>query len=189
MKRWIAFIAVGTVLLASCGSETTAQESAPSTPTEVQLLTWVSNPPMEPLEVINGDMCDVSNISQRGDAFRCYTESEIFDPCFVSEGGAVCPTDPFSNSYTLIVISGDAGMMDEPTAEGDPWGIVLSDGAQCTFLSGATEVRGDLRWNYACSNDLMLWGSVDDTTAQWTIDSSSDLETPLERVTIAKVIY
>lgn len=134
------------------------------------------------------DGCGESVLSDREDAVRCYGEKYIYDPCFVSDGGAVCPDSPWGDIYTWVEVEGDGPVGISVRASGDPWGIELLDGTRCQLLGGATTSRKGLRYNYDCDSGILLWGSPD-KRGVWGINASDGLRSPLYRVQIRKAVY
>lgn len=99
--------------------------------------------------------------SMRPDAFRCMLDDYIYDPCFLNNGGGfvVCPTNPY-NSFKYFNASfdntSDSILDNRYTPEQYmkkihyPWYIKLYDGSECSFLTGATMLIGNMRMDYGC---------------------------------------
>ena len=129
----------------------------------------VSNP-----RTARGSCFTTSNVTLRSDAYRCTAGNTIFDPCFfVNQTQVLCPTDgPWADSGLLLNLSGplpsSAGGSDQGT-KAPPWAIQLADGTRCLAVSGATNEIAGQRLGYFCKGGDGLYGSVQRSTAAWTI--------------------
>jgi hypothetical protein len=50
-----------------------------------------------------------------------------------------------------------------------PWMLQLTNGTNCGFLTGATNVVAGQRLNYSCGDGSSLYGQPDRSAGQWTI--------------------
>lgn len=111
----------------------------------------------------------------RSDAWRCMSDNQILDPCFlqVMGDGAVlaCLQAPWNLDVTRITLAapvpyGDAGF-DLGTAA--PWAMELANGEQCTALTGATFGLVGLRANYGCTDGAVIFGEPDRSDDLWRV--------------------
>ena len=72
---------------------------------------------------------------------------------------------------------------DAPT-QGDAWGLRLTSGDTCVFVTGATDVVAGERLNYACAKDGWIIGAPDRSTVTWTAQS---VEWPKTHVTLVRL--
>lgn len=96
--------------------------------------------------------------SNRRDAYRCVAENTISDPCFTlpnSDSIVSCPEDPHDQAYYNVEGSLPREELGTSTSsrDGYPWYVVLSDGSECRFITGATALIGDMRLDYGCDGD------------------------------------
>ncbi len=112
----------------------------------------------------------------RADAWRCMVGNEIRDPCYAPATNArvvYCPSSATLKSLLAITLTkplplnesnhGGANSVANPTM------IVLSGGASCWFLTGASEAIHGMRANYGCSDGRVLVGDVDRSAPRWRI--------------------
>lgn len=108
-------------------------------------------------KTIGGDCWENSPMVNRVDAYRCNSENQISDPCFVlpNEKLLICGVD---------IATGKGGFLLQPTKEpptGALWSnnipgwamqVQLASGEICSFTGGATlDIKGG-RLNYLCGN-------------------------------------
>jgi hypothetical protein len=127
---------------------------------------------------VSGSCWIHSLTSGRADAWRCFSsQSEIFDPCMAAPSGTAvaCPEAPFSNRVVVLQLMKrlDAvheqqlsGKLADLRLKGEPWGLQLTGGAICQFVSGATGMIAGMRLNYACRNGWVI-GLPDRSSATW----------------------
>lgn len=128
---------------------------------------------------VDGSCWIHSLASDRPDAWRCMERNEIYDPCFSgssSGDNVACPEGPFATSIVVIRLkkpldpAGElklAGGLSGLRLRAAPWGLRLTSGATCQFVSGATDVIDGMRLNYACTNGSWIVGTPDRSTAIW----------------------
>jgi hypothetical protein len=116
--------------------------------------------------------------SEVGQAYRCFTDHYVFDPCYAvadpvtGEGtGVVCPTSPFSNDLAEITPATGLSLL-EPEQFDAPYGIVLAGGARCTEAQGAHDAATDGRIiDYYCDdNHTVVLRGLHEDTPLWTAD-------------------
>ena len=140
--------------------------------------------------------CQASNlVSRNTDARRCFTDtSEVLDPCYVSPaqrpGVAVCISDPTTAEATELSVASDAGPPVEQNGfAGDPWFIELETGQTCQLLGGATTELHGLRLNFACDDEVYLYGSPDRSQPVWRIRRQDPGDPELRMVPMRKAWY
>lgn len=123
---------------------------------------------------VSGYCWERSVAANRPDAYRCFHESTILDPCISNpyEGAlskqVVCPY-PGTQSVTLISLT--KPLPSSPLKYKGapyPWLIILTDGDRCTIFNGASILSAGLPEDYLCSNGG-LYGNVDRSSQLWTI--------------------
>ncbi|MGH2990710.1 MAG: hypothetical protein ACRDMA_12790 [Solirubrobacterales bacterium] len=135
-----------------------------------------------------------SPIAPRSDAWRCFADqgetTGPFDPCFGQLGAeaVICLLAPWEPEGVRIELTRPLPVK-RPVNEGnqDPWAIELVGGQRCEFVPGAG-VQVANRWlNYSCDDGSDLLGSVERNRPFWSILSSQESKTSLEReqITIA----
>ena len=120
-----------------------------------------------------------SQIPREG-VYRCITGHLLRDPCYLDpsvdpNGGSpvvICPAAPWRTGVVRIVLDGPLPP-DEPLGFGPrPWALELAGGARCLFGTGASNVVGGYRLNYACSQHRFLFGSPRTSSPTWRIRES-----------------
>jgi hypothetical protein len=116
--------------------------------------------------------------AERSDAWRCMTGNSIYDPCYASKvasGAVYCPD--YTNQRRLLAIRltkplplGEANPHPVSTAT-YPTTIVLTNGATCAFLTGASNVVAGKRNNYGCTDGRQLLGEPNRSAQPWRIDA------------------
>ncbi len=72
---------------------------------------------------------------------------------------------------------------------GQPWGLRLVDGEECTFMTGATDVVAGMRLNYACTKGWGI-GVPDRTKAVWQISYIVSLQNrTLRKMGVAEAAF
>ena len=135
--------------------------------------------------------------TDRPDAWRCFVGDDILDPCFAPSAHSetvACAKSPFSKSVVLLSLQEPLARDDNPTTKwlqpkGMPWGLRLSDGGTCVFVTGATDVVAGDRLNYACTTTGWIIGAPDRSRAQWTARSVPWPNKRITRVSIATAIF
>lgn len=129
-----------------------------------------------------------SGATQRGDAFRCSRDNEIFDPCFASpdRSKVACPR----SSITDVTVMELTEPLKQPVTdrEGQPWLLNLEDGQDCGAITGAgplAHVSGMEPNGYGCTLGFG-YGSVNSNGPVWTIQMASDEKGKLVTERIAK---
>lgn len=138
-----------------------------------------------------------SLVSDRSDAWRCFEGNDILDPCFAHAPPTrtvACAQSPFSHRIVLLSLKKPLSDSQNATTrwlqpKGEPWGLRLSNGDTCVFVTGATDVVAGERLNYACAKDGWIIGAPDRSTAQWTARSVDYPKKAITRVHIATVVF
>jgi len=141
--------------------------------------------------------CIYSIIANRTDAFRCFVDSTVRDPCFINpiivdENIVYCMNDPESKGGIFRIEEIEVSIKDfieEPNSR--PWFVVLEGGSRCVFVTGATYTAANKRYNYSCSDEKGLYGSIDKSLEGylWSIGCSNGKDTHLEQCRIKEVWY
>lgn len=166
-----------------------AAATSPESPaTETVVTTWDSGVEVSATVTMGeADSCQQSLISERPDAYRCFSGDLVRDPCFASAQGAVCPAAPWARQAVLLQIEGDPAHVDQLIAQGLPWGIELADGQRCMLLGGATDLFDDLRANYGCDRGT-VYGEPSEDFA-WTVSYRPDGADRLTTVAVTRAWY
>lgn len=144
-------------------------------------------------ERLSGSCWIGSLASPRSDAWRCSSTtnaadgSNLFDPCYQGIVDAVVCANPFSHHAILLQLTKplplQMGNKHPDTERRSVW-VRLPDGTGCSFITGATNLIGDLRLNYGCAKGgryTALYGMPNTSQPLWTIwalpQSSKDLVT------------
>lgn len=114
---------------------------------------------VEMLSVRDNAKCWGSLASSRPDAYRCIVDHEILDPCFYQSTVKYvdCPRSPTVHQI-LTVAALETNKIDvakEPNT-GQPWYIVLTNGAACNYYTGATDTIANGRIDYGCNDGEYL---------------------------------
>jgi hypothetical protein len=115
--------------------------------------------------------------TRRRDAWRCFKGNYILDPCFSSSsapGVVLCPNMGVIGGIELHLtrpLPRQAANTGRPSLSNHPWGIQLSSGRNCVFLTGATTLVAGQRLNYGCAGPGPdgLWGLPRRRAQPWTI--------------------
>ncbi|GCE30698.1 hypothetical protein KDA_61820 [Dictyobacter alpinus] len=123
-------------------------------------------------DVSAGDCWVTSLAAPRNDAWRCMVDSVIYDPCFSSPAQkdfVLCDASPAGNTNGIKVkLTSPLPASTAENGDGKPWVLHLSNGAYCTFMTGATSLVGDERVNYACTDNALIPGFPKEGTV-WTV--------------------
>lgn len=138
-----------------------------------------------------------------GTAYRCFTATDRFDPCFPAAGGLVlyCLADPRSHSVDEVHVPSPVGPLDPPPLEAvggpQPWAVVLSTGEVCGLIQGAAPLFGAQLARWGCgtgTSTRYLLTPLDRGARTWTgriVDAQPDTATlpPTTTVTLAQALY
>ncbi len=129
-------------------------------------------------------------VNGRDDAWRCTTEQpaadgrNLFDPCFATDpGDVVCNANPaIDDAGVLLRLTAPL-----PDAAATPppqprvyWLVVLADGTECRFDTGATGGVDGAHANYRCADGSWLFGDV--------VDAAGDGVLQAHRGTAAELV-
>jgi len=145
------------------------------------------------------------------EAHRCFSNRNIYDPCFPPPGGGevssplLCSISPWTHQLVLFRVR--KWMVDQPktlkiltfpanseaiyryvrrgflnTRENLPWALDLGNGLHCIFATGATGLIRGLRQNYLCTHEDFL-------KAGWWKHAGWVIGTPDRRHALWRVIY
>ena len=205
--------AVAVAVLAGCGSEAAGRPAAapaasPSkTPHGTVLVDQApvdaQGRPRAGLTVVSGgtaQSCSAGSDSA-GQAYRCFTRSGIYDPCWLDNADAaqasvLCQEQPWDTHITRLTVStGGLGPFPGPAQPIDrsfPWGVRLADGEHCIAVQGAHDSYRGTPVDYACGSHYrhVLLRTLDRSSPRWSYQSAYSSGTgyrpgPLEYVTTA----
>jgi len=189
----LAFVVALVCGLAGCSSG----KSVSSRSIVTQVLTFhpfVSTGPAPGITIglkTTGDCIGSIADGGRPDTYRCFLNNtepghgNIIDPCFKSPNGetyVLCFQSPWDHSALEVQPTSEA--TGNPLASDDPWALKLTNGRECTYVTGATLLIGKMRLNYGCTNGAQLWGNPDHSKSLWTIDYQANGSKSLVRVGI-----
>lgn len=148
-------------------------------------------------EKASGSCWTHSLVTDRADAWRCFEGNDILDPCFARAPRSLtvaCAQSPFSNRIVLLSLK--KPLIDSENAttrwlqpKGEPWGLRLTSGDTCVFVTGATDAVGGERLNYACRKTGWIIGVADHSAPIWTARSVDWPKKHITQVRIAKAIF
>jgi hypothetical protein len=131
----------------------------------------------------------------RPDAWRCFTSSLIYDPCFqpprVSEV-VVCDLTPWDRVGVRVQLRSSLPWPESVSRtdwlQKPPWAVELVDGTRCLLILGGAgrDMVGGEAVNYTCEPAGGLWGEPDSSTDPWTAYFTSDVGEP-EKVEVRAV--
>ena len=136
--------------------------------------------------------------TDRADAWRCFQGNDIRDPCFAGPRRSAivaCAEGPFSKKIVLLRLGKPFADSESATTKllqpkGEPWGLRVTSGDTCVFVTGATYAVAGERLNYACARAGWILGAPDRSTDIWTARSvlwPSTLH--IKRVDVAVAIF
>jgi hypothetical protein len=193
------------VALAGCGGSSTATVRAPAATKQIiySPFSAAGKPLLKTVQTVNGT-CQGSDDLIRPDAWRCFLSgnekvkvaggigANLLDPCFSNENTSnlYCVLNPLAKTAILLK---PTGLSYGDRASSDlsqlPWEIVLTSGADCGLLSGATSVLDGKRQNYSCSDRTTLYGNPSKSSKVWTIFGAAKGATGLTQQSIRSVYY
>ena len=111
----------------------------------------------------------------REEAWRCVSEGETYDPCFVKPGGnqqeALCLKSPWLEEAVLIKTkdSLDAStLLRLDISSAYPWAVLLSSGEQCLSTDKEKTLEGSVI-HYQCSDRTLLFGYLQRCREEWSM--------------------
>lgn len=145
--------------------------------TELQLYRpFTETTKQAPLKIVQqkiGECIQQSKLIVREDAWRCVTEGDTYDPCFVKPYGdkktAVCPGNPWNEQSIEIRVSKPLDNSLHATLDMSqtfPWGIELVSGQKCYAVDEAIQYD-NLPVHYRCDESTVLIGHVQRCNAMW----------------------
>ena len=103
-------------------------------------------------------------------------DDDIYDPCFTgpSDSLVACADDPFDKRVAMMTLKKPVAKSADSIThllqpQGEPWGIRLSAGETCSFVTGATDVAQGMRMNYECRGNDFIAGFPNRSTSAWTV--------------------
>lgn len=156
---------------------------------------------VEPVSTREG-ICELSIISNRADALRCFlTDHGVVDPCFrspsaVEPDAVVCLEDHSELTFQLVTVSRSLPPLDldvEPSAdEFLPFVLFLDNGNACFASTGAGPFAAGFIGErfYACPNDSAEFSAqgVDSDNPIWTVHLFDDVDGVSRLARIARVL-
>jgi hypothetical protein len=140
-----------------------------------------------------------SLVSQRPDAWRCYADDDMYDPCFARSSHTytvACAEGPFSKRITLMTVTAPltdtvilTGKLWGLRLRGGPWGLRLVSGDTCVFAQGATDAVAGERLNYACRKTGWIIGVPDRLAPIWTARTVEWPNKHVTKVSIATAVF
>jgi hypothetical protein len=142
--------------------------------------------------------CQASNVLQRGDAYRCFLDSNvanrgtIADPCFASDWGFLaCVLSPTSRTVLKVKPNESltAPAMGSDSTKGNAWFLKLANGQICGFAQGGTTTLNGVRLNYFCDDGAALYGGPNKAASVWTIYRLPKASTYMTQMAVVKAWY
>jgi hypothetical protein len=163
---------------------------------------WSSSGNLQPtyhvVETLSGYCWTDSIATSRGDAYRCMSGNSIYDPCFTPSAhphAVACASNPFAKRIILLKLQKPLPSPPTPAKQwlqphNQPWGLRLTNGNTCAFVTGATGAVDGERLNYACAHSNgWIVGQADHATALWTARSTDYPSKHIKHVSIAEVVF
>lgn len=127
-----------------------AEEAPAAAITATLVITYTPEPPTgEP----QAGSCWTNSLAVwRADAWRCFVDSSIYDPCFTVDGDVICGASPVTTtaSFALELTEPLPAPTVPDDTSGHAWLVELPDGTVCEFATGATGGVDGERINYWC---------------------------------------
>lgn len=127
----------------------------------VTLRPWLDGSEARPDQTLDGrtaatSSCDSSNVANRADAFRCYVDSGVYDPCLRNPDNSDEYLCVFGSDRTLIKnVPADTGTFtrSKDPEQSTPFLLKLIDGTVCRMSSGAgpPSIPGYPYWAGSCT--------------------------------------
>jgi hypothetical protein len=164
-------------------------------------LPWTSAGNLQPdfhvVETVSGNCWTDSLSTSRGDAYRCMAHDSIYDPCFAPSKhphAVACSSDPFAKRIVLFKLTKPLPSPPTPMTQylqphNRPWGLRLTNGDKCSFVTGATDAVNGERLNYACAHDGWIVGLPSQSTPFWSARTSDYPSKHVKRVSIAEAVF
>ena len=119
-------------------------------------------PPQTTSQQVSGSCFASSLAATRADAWRCMSDSTIYDPCFSLPGNSsslTCVMNPLdSSTFVTLNLTQPLPAPSPVPAETHPWFLHLADQTVCNFFTGATGGVNGERINYGCSDGWDIVG-------------------------------
>lgn len=164
--RWPFLIATLLALLGGSalpGLLSPSHTAAMERQTETQIIQF--HPATDLNATAAGNCWTNSLAAARADAWRCMVGNIIYDPCFEMLGArqsrdVVCDSNPATGRKGIQVnVTQPFPKADQQRSmETQAWLLLLSNGAYCSFLTGATGEVNHMRINYGCSDASTVIG-------------------------------
>lgn len=129
-------------------------------------------------------------------AYRCFATSGILDPCWYESSNPSTPTvlcqeEPWSTEATQLTVPVGLGQLSgSGSTPSEPWGVKLTNGANCLAAQGAHNNYNGVVINFSCVGGLYLLGDENQSDPLWTFQSvtasgESYIPAPTSSVAIA----
>jgi hypothetical protein len=126
----------------------------------------------------------------RNDTWQCQACNMTFDPCFQDDVYVVCTVSPWSDKVAVLQLNTPLNKSTKKkiNLKSEPWGIELTNGARCTFLTGASTMIANERINYSCNPYVYsIVGKIDRSSPIWkanvfNYDTKQIQKMPIKRV-------
>ena len=154
--------------VASAGTLTSAQIYQAFTPSGA--------PAIAVIDEVQGHCFRGSVWANRNDAWRCTSDTLLYDPCFSSnraKGIVLCPAAAWKRSGVKIDLTGGLptqfGNFRPPTTRGRPWAMQTLSGARCMLEATGPIISRKVVGRYACTNGQWLWNQPNRGVQPWTV--------------------
>lgn len=133
------------------------------------------HPALNVQRTLRGLCREQSHAIKREDAWRCYADGKVYDPCFVKQYGsqeeAVCAESPWSEKGIKIALEYPVDNATHKTLDMSrtlPWAIELQNGERC-LPHDSDEVIDGLAIRYKCNNEALLIGHLQRCKTTWSM--------------------
>jgi hypothetical protein len=132
-------------------------------------------PAMQVSATYDGRCMQQSDILVREDAWRCDTQSQTYDPCFLKPGSKddslYCLQTPWSGA-TVKINSKQTASNDSfrsiDMAKGKPWAVEMQNGKHCIAIE-ETQMIDNQPLSYLCQGGEYLLGRLQRCKAHWSV--------------------
>lgn len=119
-------------------------------------------------EQVRGD-CATGSVANRPDAWRCFADSFVYDPCFQSPAAdlAICPRFPGSPRAVLMPAPGFDGPYLGRQRPGRVWAIRAGRHRCVEFSGSVSVVNGRIPTLVCDGGSASVWGELDRRRSTW----------------------
>lgn len=167
----VVLVGLGLVGLYAAGIFTRTSQASTSQSAATQVITFQPTGIRETAKD-TGNCWESSLAAPRANAWRCMVVNSIYDPCFsvsARDSFVICNANPAGDARGMkVMLSKPLPTPDFRQGGQQAWLLKLSDGAVCSFFTGATGIIDGQRINYGCTDKQVIAGAPR-TGIEWTV--------------------